>query len=94
MLVAISIGPIVATAVLMRSEQDQVAGDNFCPILFRAALTVFPTRCLKLAFDVQFGALLNVLTDDLRQTLPGHDVVPLGPLLPLVASIFVLFVGG
>jgi hypothetical protein len=45
------------------------------------------------AFDVQFGALLNVLTDDLGQALPRHDVVPLGLLLPFVASIFVLLVG-
>ena len=48
----------------------------------------------KLAFDVQFGAFLHVLTNYLRQALPGHDVVPLGSLLPLITSIFVLLVGG
>jgi len=34
-----------------------------------------------LSLDVEFGAFGDVLPNDLRQTLLGHDAVTLGPLL-------------
>jgi len=85
---------MVAAAVFPRAQQQGVAGDDFSAVFPLPALPILPACGLELAFDVQFGAFGNVLPNDLRQTLPGHDVVPLGPLLPLVVAVFEPFVGG
>src|SRR5579862_1398701 len=68
----------------------------------RATISVrsfFSPLCLScrievwLSLDVEFGPSGNVLPNDLCQTLPSHDVVPLRPVLPLTAAIFEPFVG-
>src|SRR5258708_21314666 len=83
---------MVAAAVFLRTKQ-QVAGDDFSAVFPLAALPILPACRLEIAFDVHLGTFGNVLSNDLCQTLPGHDVVPLGPLLPLVVSVFEPFVG-
>jgi hypothetical protein len=85
---------MVAAAVFPRAEQEQIAGDDFRAVFPFPALPILPTRGLKLSLDVEFGAFGNVLPDDLRQALPGHDAVPLGPLLPFAVAVFEPFVGG
>ena len=84
---------VVAAAVFPRAEQQQVAGDDFSAVFPLPALPILPACRLELAFDVHLGTFGNVLPNDLRQTLPGHDVVPLGPLLPFVVSVLEPFVG-
>ncbi len=84
---------VVAAAVFPRAEQQQVAGDDFSSVFPFAALPILPACRLELAFDVHLGTFGNVLSNDLRQTLPGHDAVPLGPLLPFVVAVFEPFVG-
>src|SRR5271170_2790039 len=84
---------VVAAAVFPRAEQQQVAGDDFSAVFPLPALPILPACGLELAFDVHLGTFGNVLPNDLRQTLPGHDVVPLRPVLPLTAAIFEPFVG-
>ena len=84
---------MVAAAVSPRAEQEQVAGDDFGAVFPLPALPIFPACGLELAFDVHLGAFGDVLPNDLRQTLPGHDVVPLRPILPCVVSVFEPFVG-
>ena len=49
---------------------------------------------MQAAFDVDLAALLQIFSGDLRQTLPEHDVVPLGAILPLAALVFETLVGG
>src|SRR5208282_4295152 len=84
---------MVAAAVLPRAKQQHVAGNDFSAVFPLPALPVLPACGLELAFDVHLGAFGDVLPNDLRQTLPGHDVVPLRPVLPLTAPIFEPFVG-
>src|SRR5208337_1014878 len=84
---------VVAAAVFPRAEQQQIAGDDFSAVFPFAALPILPACRLELAFDVHLGTFSNVLSNDLRQTLPGHDVVPLRPILPCVVSVFEPFVG-
>src|SRR5208337_2979019 len=84
---------MVAAGVFPRAEQEQVAGDDFSAVFPLPALPILPACGLELAFDVHLGAFGDVLPNDLRQTLPGHDAVPLGPLLPFSVSVFELFVG-
>src|SRR5579859_4992871 len=84
---------VVAAAVFPWAEQQQIAGDDFSAIFALPALPILPACGLELAFDVHLGAFGNILPNDLRQTLPGHDVVPLGPLLPFVVAVFEPFVG-
>src|SRR5208282_72204 len=84
---------VVAAAVFPRAEQEQVAGDDFSAVFPLPALPIFPACGLELAFDVYLGAFGNVLPNDLRQTLPGHDAVPLRPVLPLTAAVFEPFAG-
>src|SRR5258708_7967997 len=84
---------VVAVAVFARADQEQVAGDDLSAVFPFAALPILPACRLELAFDVHLGAFGDVLPNDLRQTLPGHDAVPLRPILPCVVSIFEPFVG-
>lgn len=44
--------------------------------------------------NVNLRAFGYVFARDLCQALPGHDVVSLGPFLPLVVAVFEPFVGG
>jgi len=53
--------------VVPRAEQDNVPGDNLCPVFPLATLLVFPTRCLQLAFDVE---LRNLCARIRPQSLP------------------------
>src|SRR5580704_5141100 len=85
---------MVAAAVFLRVKQQQVAGDDFSAVFPLPALPILPACGLELAFDVQFGAFGNVLPNDLRQTLPGQNAVPLGPLLPSGVGVFNPLVGG
>src|ERR1700687_6198862 len=84
---------VVAAAVFPRAQQKQVAGDDFSAVFPLPALPILPACGLELAFDVHLGAFGDVLPNDLRQTLPGQDVVPLRPILPCVVSVFEPFVG-
>src|ERR1035438_4205519 len=84
---------VVAAAVFPRAQQEQVASDDFSAVFPLPALPILPACGLELAFDVHFGAFGDVLPNDLRQTLPGHDVVPLRPVLPLIVAVFEPFVG-
>src|ERR1700757_1810710 len=58
------------------TEQDNVSGDNLGSIFLSTVLLVFPGRCLQLAFNVELRSLADVLSHDLGQTLPSHNVVP------------------
>jgi len=84
---------VVAAAVSPRAEQEQVASDDFSAVFPLSALPILPACGLELAFDVHLGAFGDVLPNDLRQTLPGHDGVPLRPILPCVVLVFEPFVG-
>src|SRR5580704_17747867 len=84
----------VTATVFPQAEPQQVAGGDFRAVFPLPALPILPACGLELAFDLRFGAFGNVLPDDLPQTLPGHDAVPLGPLLPFVVAVLEPFVGG
>src|ERR1044071_1430437 len=85
---------MVAATFAAATQQNQVACDNLSAVLFFAALFVFPTRSLEPAFNIDLGSLLHVLAHDLRQPLPGHNVVPLCPVLPLAGLVFIPLVSG
>jgi len=85
---------LVAATIFSRAEQEQIAGDDFRAVFPLPTLPVFPARGLNLSLDIEFGAFGNVLPNDLRQTLLGHDAVPLGPLLPFVVAVFESLVRG
>jgi hypothetical protein len=84
---------MVAADVFPRAEQEQVAGNDFSAVFPLPALPILPACRPKLAFDVYLGAFGNVVPNDLRQTLPRHDAVPLGPLALFVVA-FEPFVSG
>jgi hypothetical protein len=84
---------MVAAAVFPRAEQQQVAGDDFSAVFPLPALPILPACGLELAFDVHLGAYGDGFPNDLRQALPRHDAVPLGPILPLFVWVFEPFVG-
>src|SRR5690349_9191560 len=75
------------------AQQDQVLGHDLCLIVLLPVLVV-PGAGLQPALDVNRAPFLQVLARDLRRALPGHDVVPLGAVLPLAVFIFVALVGG
>ena len=80
--------------VIPRTEQDNVPGDNLCSIFLFAILQVFPGRCLQLAFNVELRSLADILSHDLRQTLPSHIAVSFCFVLPLIVPVFESFVRG
>src|SRR5580704_10401114 len=84
----------VTATIFPQAEPQQVAGGDFSAVFPLPALPILPACGLELAFDLHFGAFGNVLPNDLRQTLPGHDAVPLGPLLPFVVAVRGPFDGG
>ena len=57
-------------------------------------LFVVPGAGLQTALDVNLAALLQIFAGNLSQSLPQHDVVPLGAVLPLAVFVFEAFVGG
>src|SRR6266852_7651526 len=80
--------------VIPRTEQDNVPSDNLCSIFLFPVLPVFPGRCLQFAFNVELRSLADVLSHDLRQTLPSHNAVPFCSVLPLIVPVFESFVRG
>src|SRR5215470_12653294 len=67
-------GPALAVTFSAPAQQDQILGDDFRAVLLLSALFVFPTRGLEPALNVYLGALLHVLANDLRESLPGNDI--------------------
>src|SRR5262249_28088388 len=82
----------LSIALAASAQQHQVLSDNLRFVLLFTALLVFPARGLEPALDVNLGAFLHVLADDFRQALPGNDVVPFCPVLPLTRFVFVALV--
>src|SRR5258708_7432045 len=74
-------------------QHDQILSNDFRAIFLFAALLIIPAGGLKAAFDVDLRAFLDVLADDFRQPLPGHDVVPFGAILPFASFVLEPFVG-
>src|SRR6266852_2517097 len=81
-------------SIVPRTEQDNVPRHNLRSIFLYAILSVFPGGCLQLAFNVELRSLADVLSHDLRQTLPSHNAVPFCSVLPLVVPVFESFVRG
>src|SRR5579864_7632182 len=77
-----------AAALATSSQQNQVAADNLGHISFLAGGFVVPRARLQASLDVHLSTLLQILARDFRQTLPQHDIVPLGAVLPLAAFVF------
>src|SRR5258708_8600156 len=81
-------------SIVPRTEQDNVPRHNLRSIFLYAILSVFPGGCLQLAFNVELRSLADVLSHDLRQTLPSHNAVPFCFVLPLIVPVFESFVRG
>src|SRR5208282_140170 len=83
-----------AAAFAASPEQDDVIADDVGHVFLLAGLLVVPGVGSNAAFDVYLAAFLEILSGDLRQPLPEHDVVPLGAILPLAVFVLVALVGG
>src|SRR4029079_11672695 len=59
-----------------------------------AGFLVLPLARAQAAFDVDLGALLEVLARDLREPSEKGDAMPLGRLLHLAAGLVLPLVGG
>jgi hypothetical protein len=77
-----------------RSQEHQVAGNNFRAIFPLPALPIFRTRGLNLSLDVKLGTFGYVFADNLCQALPGDDVVPFSALLEFTVLILKALIGG
>src|SRR5690348_16230488 len=75
------------------AQQDQVLGHDLCLVVLLPVLVV-PGAGLQASLNVNRAPFLQVLARDLGGALPGHDVMPLGAVLPLAVFIFVALVGG
>jgi hypothetical protein len=78
---------ISVRAAFWRTNKDDFARNNLRPVFLVAVVPVFPTWALQPAFDIKFRTLLNELAHDFGQPLPGEDVVPFRPVLPLARFV-------
>src|ERR1700722_6382431 len=77
-----------ARAFAPSAEQDQIIHHDLCHVLLLTTRLVVPGMGSQAAFDIDFAALLYILTNNFRGTRPRGNVVPLGAVLPL--ALFVL----
>src|ERR1022692_3628329 len=70
------------------SEQHQIVDDDLGLVFLLASLLVIPGIAMQTAFDVNLATLLQVLGGDFGGTLEGHQVVPLGAILPVPVFVF------
>src|SRR5579864_7184759 len=89
-------GKVSATtsAFAAPAEQDQVAGYDFGHIFLLASLLVVPRAGLQASLDVDLPAFFQILSGDFSQTLPQHDVMPFGAVLPFAGLVLEPLVGG
>src|ERR1051326_1980255 len=82
--------PLSATGVLTgaSAEKNHITCANLRSFALVAFLIV-PFAGLQAAFDVNLTSLGQILITDLRQPVPGHDVMPFGSLLTF-PGIFVI----
>src|SRR6476469_3112912 len=84
---------MVSAALSAPTEQYQIAGNDLSAVFLFSALLVFPARGLQPPLNVNLGSLFHILADDLRQPLPGHNVVPFRAVLPFACFVFITFIG-
>jgi len=89
-----STAAVVAGSFAASAEKDQIVDHNLGHIFFLIGILVVPGSRLETAFDVHLVAFFQVFTGDLRQSRPGHDIVPLSLLLPLIVLVFIAVAGG
>src|ERR1022692_3152310 len=77
-----------AAAGIASAEQHQIVDDDLGLIFLLTGFLVVPGIAMQAAFDVNLATLLQVLGGDFGGTLEGHQVVPLGAILPV--AVFVL----
>src|SRR5580704_16990981 len=61
-----------AAATGCAAEEGQFVDEDLSLVLLLAGLLVVPGAGLDLAFDEELGALLDVVSDDLRGTAEGY----------------------
>src|ERR1019366_2587387 len=84
---------VLATAFAASAEQDDVIADDVGHVFFLTGLLVVPGVGSDAAFDINLAALLQILSGDLRQSLPKHDVVPFSAVLPVAVFVLVALIG-
>src|SRR5580658_10513925 len=83
-----------ARGVVAPRQQRDVAGDDLGPIHFSPCeFLVLPVACLQPSFDKKLRPLLHVVTNNLSQARIGHNIVPLGAILPVALRILRAFTG-
>src|ERR1035438_1965755 len=75
-------------AGIASSQQHQVVDDDLGLVFLLAGFLVVPGIAMQAAFDVNLATLLQVLGGDFGGTLEGHQVVPLGAILPVPVFVF------
>ena len=83
-----------AGAFFAAREKGEFVDDDLGAILLLARLLVVPTAGLDLSLDVEFGAFLHVVANDLRGAGEGDQVVPFGAVLPIALGVFLTVAGG
>src|SRR5580658_1620070 len=82
-------GVFATTAAFATSaEQNQIVGDDLSPVHLLAGFFVIPGAGAQATLDVALAALFQILANDFSQLLEGHDVVPLGAVLPVAVFVF------
>src|SRR5207248_11711880 len=82
------------TGFTAAAKQNKIVRNDLSLIFLLAGFFVVPRRSLQPPFDINLVTFLHVLAHNLRQPLPGHNVVPFGAILPFAGLIFVALVGG
>src|SRR6185312_10542961 len=77
-----------ATAFAGLAEQGELVDQNLRAVLLLAGFLIVPGARLNLALDVELGALLYIVADDLGGAVEGDEVVPFGLVLPVALLIF------
>jgi len=83
-----------AFAFSAAGEQRDVVDDDFRAVFLFAGGLVVPGAGLNLALDVELGALLHIVADDLGSALEGDEVVPFGAVGPVAGRVFGAVGGG
>src|ERR1700723_3271536 len=82
-----------ASAFFAPGQQHQFVYNDLSAVALLTGLLVIPAAGLNLSFDIQLGALLDIIANDFCRPREGHQVVPFSAVLPVSLGVFLPVAG-
>src|ERR1700679_3221007 len=82
-----------ASAFFAPGQQHQFVYNHLRAVAVLPGLLVIPAAVLNLSFDIELGALLDIIANDFCRPREGHQVVPFSAVLPVSLGVFLPVAG-